>query len=265
MKNIENRKIAVACFLGAFIGAFIALSFGHKHVWMIPVGIIIGGLVGYLSYEFKTVVAAAKTAWKEACEECENGFPRSKEELRIILLVSKIVAVMILGVIFYVAIGTSWAVALAFVACPQLFFTDKLGGLVSTFVLIGAALMFFLFTINMKVYIEKNRISSSLDDKQMAKIYWDIAKNQNIFSVLLYWLPKGIALFIPFVAKFTKTMFFHIHSEFRLLCMTDAALGAAIGYWWGSALIGGLAGAILGIVNYELVSKRWLKLVPKRT
>lgn len=48
----------------------------------------------------------------------------------------------------------------------------------------------------------------------------------------------------------------------RLLCSLDAALGAAIGYWLGNALIGALAGGILGHANFEVVSKRWLKLVP---
>ncbi len=58
-----------------------------------------------------------------------------------------------------------------------------------------------------------------------------------------------------------STLFFIIHSDERLLCLVDAATGAAIGgYYFGNAALGGLTGAIIGLVNYEIVSKRILKL-----
>jgi hypothetical protein len=46
--------------------------------------------------------------------------------------------------------------------------------------------------------------------------------------------------------------------------MVDSALGAASGYYFGSAILGGVVGMILGLVNYEIVSIRWLKLVQKK-
>jgi hypothetical protein len=67
---------------------------------------------------------------------------------------------------------------------------------------------------------------------------------------------------IPVLWKICKTCFISIHSEIRLLCMTDAILGVLAGYYSGHALIGGIVGAILGVFNYELISKRALKLVP---
>jgi len=47
------------------------------------------------------------------------------------------------------------------------------------------------------------------------------------------------------------------------LDLTLLGIGAIIGYFCGSAFIGAVAGAILGVVNYKLVSVRWLKMVPK--
>jgi hypothetical protein len=36
------------------------------------------------------------------------------------------------------------------------------------------------------------------------------------------------------------------------------------GFFLGSAVLGAVIGAVLGIVNYEIVSIRWLKLVPAK-
>jgi hypothetical protein len=68
----------------------------------------------------------------------------------------------------------------------------------------------------------------------------------------------------PPVIKFGWYIFKGVHSDMRLLCMVDSALGAASGYYFGSAILGGVVGMILGLVNYEIVSIRWLKLVQKK-
>lgn len=93
------------------------------------------------------------------------------------------------------------------------------------------------------------------------------------FPPILYgWLlPRGIVWFIRVVSRFTARfiwqVFIRIHSEMRLLCMADAALGAAVGYFAGSAIIGALAGGVFGLVNYAVVTKRVLEprgLLPAR-
>jgi len=53
-------KIFLSCSVGAGIGTLLALNFNH-HIWFL--GPIIGGFFGYLSYEFKKVIAAVKAAW----------------------------------------------------------------------------------------------------------------------------------------------------------------------------------------------------------
>jgi len=52
-----------------------------------------------------------------------------------------------------------------------------------------------------------------------------------------------------------------VHSDLRLLCMTDAMFGALVGYFCGNALVGGITGALLGVLNYRFISVKWLKLV----
>lgn len=67
----------------------------------------------------------------------------------------------------------------------------------------------------------------------------------------------------PHLARFVAGVFVSVHSSRRTLCFVDATLGAAVGYTFGSTLVGVAAGVILGVVNYELVSVRWLKLAPQ--
>lgn len=74
---------------------------------------------------------------------------------------------------------------------------------------------------------------------------------------LIQKIPAGIAVF----RKFVKETFIYIHSEERVLCLVDGSLGATIGFFMGSAIMGGVAGLIFGVINYELISKRALGLV----
>ena len=64
---MENRtlKIFVSCALGAGIGALIALQLNHSFWW---IGILIGGFIGYVSYESDKVIAAVPLAWRYAAK-----------------------------------------------------------------------------------------------------------------------------------------------------------------------------------------------------
>ena len=75
-------------------------------------------------------------------------------------------------------------------------------------------------------------------------------------------LSQGLYVGIPLACRCCKTFFILVHSELRLLCGVDAAIGALVGFLIGSVVLGALAGGLLGLLNYELVSKRWLKCVP---
>jgi uncharacterized membrane protein len=42
----------------------------------------------------------------------------------------------------------------------------------------------------------------------------------------------------------------------------DAVFGVIVGWKFGNPLLGAIVGGVLGVINYQLVSIRWLKLVP---
>lgn len=69
-----------------------------------------------------------------------------------------------------------------------------------------------------------------------------------------------------FLTHFCKTLFLLIHSELRLLCLFDGGIGALAGMLIHDTLIavmvGMITGGLVGILNFELVSKRLLHLVP---
>ena len=66
------------------------------------------------------------------------------------------------------------------------------------------------------------------------------------------------------IGCFFARAFRYVHSERRTLCFVDAFLGAIAGFFLGSAILGAGIGAVLGVINYEIVSIRWLKIVPAK-
>jgi len=74
----------------------------------------------------------------------------------------------------------------------------------------------------------------------------------------------AVTFLIQETGRFAMRIFVYIHTELRTLCFVDAAIGATAGFFLGSAIACAVIGAILGVVNYEIVSVKWLKLVPAR-
>jgi len=86
------------------------------------------------------------------------------------------------------------------------------------------------------------------------------------------WKYSAIGLYkgLCFVGRFIWHLFKLIHSDKRLLCAIDGTLGGLASYQWLASsamssteqvlvvIFGGLIGAVLGIVNWEFVSKRIL-------
>src|SRR5207253_919220 len=57
--------------------------------------------------------------------------------------------------------------------------------------------------------------------------------------VVIFWhIPRLLIGCIRFVGRFVWHLFLLIHSELRLLCGVDALIGAGVGYFMHSALIG---------------------------
>lgn len=243
----RSLKIFCACALGAGIGALIALQLQTYFWW---VGMLIGGAIGYLSYEFKNVLVASVTAWRTVTNWKPDVHAARKHTF-----------CLVYGVFFM----TVWTITIAvcIMAVDGTFFTatlqEILYDLFSYVVIMNMVpILFSLATL----YAGEPNISHYKD------MLTDAVKEANPASIskfLLKGLWKLISL-LPAALRKTVQFFYHliilIHSDIRLLCGLDAAIGSAIGYYAGNALIGALTGGVFGVLNFEILSKRILKTVP---
>lgn len=241
----RTLKIFISCALGAGIGTLVALELNHYFWW---VGLLIGGFVGYLSYEFKEVVSTTRQSW-HAIIGWRPNWDKLRLRWKYFWLFQFCVFLFILNLIPIFGIAYFFAL-IGFIPVA----TVNLLVFFSYVVL--PVLCFILVPITPDFWIEKFSQEELRElKKEMSQIYPT--------KVYLKWLPCLIKKFsggMVMVFKFIKNIFILIHSDIRLLCGVDAAIGAGIGYYAGSVIIGMLAGGALGIVNYEFVSRRLLKL-----
>ena len=243
MNNI-SLKIALTCFLGAFFGALVALQMNHHFLW---IGVLVGGVVGYLSYNIKEIPSAMHTAWIQ-----------TKKEMLWLKKFS-------LKTCWHYILGTGGVIAIIIgvvSVASHMYLIFKLGefsmppvGIIKIFYIYGSMYMIItaLFCYH---YISE-------ESGKIGAVICSIVCTPAITPVLM---AIGIIYFLCFglwlIAKFGWKVFCFIHSDIRLLCATDSAIGAALGFWCSSAITGGLIGAVCGVINYQLISVRWMKLAP---
>lgn len=246
----KSLKVFLACFLGAFIGTLVAFQINGVFWWL---GLLAGGLIGYLSYEFKDVILAVRRTWNLLFGL--KLYPRN------------FVTAFLYTISLYLWLALGGMLVTGLVDGPKVF---RISDIVFISI-IGAAMAFLTGLIS---------IFNEFDTEQMEVL--GLIWRFNPVFVLFYYLPKGIILFVlqlpkvfrkafvllaqflKLLFKFIKTIFILIHSEIRLLCAIDAAIGTAIGYFAGSAIIGGIFGGLFGVLNYEVLSKRILHLAPQK-
>jgi hypothetical protein len=114
-------------------------------------------------------------------------------------------------------------------------------------------------------------------------IYWPIRgilKIPKIIYFLISKVPKATTVTLgallvvaKFLGRFSKNLFLIIHDDLRLLCAVDAMIGAstcyALNHFFGyssflAVVTGTISGGLLGVLNYELISKRWIPSHIKR-
>jgi len=69
----QTARAWIICALGSFVGALIGLQVTHAW-WGGLIAAIVGFIVGYPAYDFKQVIAAARTAFRFAREEFRSAY-----------------------------------------------------------------------------------------------------------------------------------------------------------------------------------------------
>jgi hypothetical protein len=252
---MQGLKVFFACALGALIGTLITLQLSPFLWW---IGAISGFVVGYASYEVKKIVQAVKIAAREA-------FSWKLDKAKLNSFLNE--WLLLLAIDWIVVMGNFIVPAAVFVLlhnprATEFFFGFALGEF--TFCQFFAAIKLS----------QKDAISK----KEAIEICW----KANPISFYGYWLPRAIFVSISWIAKkalalvvaiftlvvklprFLWKIVILVHSDLRLLCGVDAFIGAGIGYFNHNALIGTLTGGIFGVINYYLVRKMVIKVVPER-
>lgn len=250
--NNQSIKIFVSCTFSAGIGALIALELNTTLWW---IGAITGGLLAYLSYEFKMVVTAFRRAF--------SAVFNMKHARRLINFFERVIITLIYGLLIF-----SYVIIANIMHKPDVDFADmNFVGLYVTATVVGAiwqmtkAVTFNSIVESLAGLYSSNPITLSL---------MIFASALSAIIILMYCLVL-IKQTGPIVSKyskevcvkialFLKTAFIYMHSDFRLLYGISGAMGASIGYFNGSAIIGAFTGGFFALFSREIVSKRFLKL-----
>lgn len=240
--NSYTTKVFTAVAIGSFIGAFIALQLGPMLWWL---GMLAGGLVGYLAYEFKTVLSATPKAW------AKTKSVRKDPTFKLRIQVAFYFAASMMLFAFYFAIGM-FSLLLYEINKPVM-------PLVVMISLVFIIALFPLMAIKIWETWDATEDQLRREVSYGRKIFWNV----NPVIVIFKWVPLGIYRLLSGGIRFGRELFILIHSELRLLCGVDAAIGATIGYFAGNAVVGAVAGGLIGVLNYEVISKRVLHLAPR--
>lgn len=263
-------KVFLAVALGAFVGALVALQSSPYFWWL---GLLVGGLTGYLSYQPLTVLRAMPVAARRAADLC--GLTA-----RQLYSVKHVIGYFFLTFVFL----HFWIIiAILFFYLPIrtinqniLFASFIVGFLMAGWTMILHSLWWLAGYTERKsesytVFLRKSCCMLNplvLLGIKLPLAVWKIVWSVPIvvFQVIIGSPRVAVVLFralVIFPIRFVIILLRLIHSELRLLCAVDAAIGAAVGYFTANALLGALLGGIFGVLNYLL--SRWiLHLAPDR-
>lgn len=250
----RSFHIGIACACGAGIGTLIALSVGPMLWWL---GALAGALVGYLVIDFQRIPAAVKSAWVGTFT-----WWGKKENHR--------VAAHALSCFlsFVCWIGVSFLLTLYGGTFPSASPERVSYVFISLCAIAGMAAQAGLWIVHTKAV------------RNGSKKWYASVMYGNILFACFYFVPKillelgkDIALDVAQEAPTAAIKFAHfvgkvfraIHSDVRVLCAVDAALGTCVGYFLDHVFYGVAFGFLFGFVNYEIISKRVLKCVQARS
>jgi len=270
-------QVALACALGALACGVVAIKSGYN-IWF---GILAGLITGYMAYEFRAVVKAVPQAFA--------GFLQWVDDRRSDLAVFNAVLApcAVLSIVAVAAFARS-PVRLAIRAgasgeaglCTFIVTAIVMGAVAGTCFLYMATALLAAVGIE---YVEKGRIVDGLNDEfadvSYGRFWTLVTKGAGAVLAFLLWRAE-IALVVGFwkkvvaLAKALWTLFKLIHRYERVLCAIDGTLGGVVAYVLlirperslaqnaVAVLFGMVLGVGWGLINYEVVSKRILKVVP---
>lgn len=244
-------SIVVTCIFGATIGAIVSLEIAElfdfgQYVWIL--GALLGGASAYVTVDPQHFYRGVKRAWKGVI-----GFRITQESIIAHLVYTGGVLIFCLSVgvvaLFVFILGAySESVfngsVLSLQECLQ-------AGLVTAicvmtfFALLAVWLYVGIASQNSLVRNEELKDAGMFGICKLNLIFWI---GLSIFSIFL--LLRICIRSVPFVPRLIVHTIVAVHSERRTICFMDATMGASLGYFIGSPIIGGIAGGAFGYLSY---------------
>ena len=252
--NGKTSTLIAAIVIGFLTGVALATKLGGWAAWVF--GPLSGGLVGYLAYEFKAVLAAIPEAYREVTSWQPN-WTAIKEGAKKVLLLPITILVIGLNAIPILA----WA------------FNSDHGSLINGLKSPGgyevATIMCALLGATMIMAIQSFGHDFGNSPKLNTSRQKRLMLMFNPLAVFIYWpirLLIYVAMSIPEIAKAIGLFLWHlfrlIHSQSRLIAGIWALIGVVSWLTTDAFFVCGLSAVLGGIVSRELIGKRILKLIP---
>ena len=254
----ESIFIGLACALGGGVGTWVAM---HVSPWLSPVGFLLGGCLGWVSYDYHGFWRGIVRAYKEVID-WEPNRPRWAYTFN--------------GAGAGLSLGST---AFIYYGGYHYFFTDITLQAYGLVVAGGRILMALLFgLISYPGYMngtEEKRKEADAWGWCMMKwvnpitlpltLLWLIFEAVRGVFLGIWWLLIRIPSAARTLGRFIKTAFLYIHSDERKICLVGATLAVCVGFYFRDPLVGAAAGFVLGLFSYYVVSVRWLRLLPHKT
>lgn len=247
MKN-PLEKVFLASAMGAGLGSIVAMSVSEPFWW---IGLIVGGLTGYFSYEWRQVLVALTTAWHQT----------------ITWRPPKNTKAYLLAFVKFQFLLWVWCFTITLILYNTLNASDGVPiAETSVFAFQGSLIMFFIGSVSILLMDLTYPDPVFFNTKELVTHTNNIHWMGYVPPILLGWGALHLFWFVlqlcgelvQAIPKLLWQFFCLVHSERRLICGVDATLGAAIGFGLQSAVVGALIGGLLGVLNYEFVTRKWL-------
>lgn len=276
-KMSESVRVVIACALGALVGSLLSLECVARlesAVWQtvgVCLGVLVGGLVGYLSYRFNEVCKACKRCVEE---EAILASLWSCMRITCVCVYRYIILSVLLSLVTGMFVFYGSAILIGGTSFVVFLFTQQGSGVdlmgVMKFIatislVVGIGVPFSAGVINTIVFfITRNTrdLDSPKDAIEVVFKYFCHLLPQHAVPYMYTKSCYGIKVLYSGMSGGVVKVFRYIHSDARIICFVGATIGSITGFVAGSAFIGCAAGAVMGYLEYRVVSVRLLKLVP---
>lgn len=288
-RTMDKRVLGIisAIFLGGTFGLFVANGIMPVDFWW--VGVLVGGAIAYFTYDFQTVKKAAKAVWLTSKDEY----------IKLLKVLGGIIGAILVCIFAFILPFAGWSFFSNYMSGENSLIINLFLSAIFSICWLGATIMLSEF-FNDSTWIEWDSseglgIISFIVWIAVGYLMifgfspWSNPANQTIVQSILLWLALivifsvvlilacviinwswklvGLCYRLIFItSKFLFMLTKAIYSDERLLCMQSAVVGVGVGrlitHDPALCILGGIIGAVFGVAQYEILSKRVFKLVP---